>query len=73
MTGKDFSDGISKAIASIPELVMDRPNIHQVLFNYIIKPLLSGKPILEFGKVKWDYVIPPDDEDDEVLFEETNG
>jgi len=67
---RDFSDGISKIIATLPELVMDSPRIHHIVFDYIIKPLLDEK-ILNLKMVKWDMKPETDEEEeDDVLFEE---
>jgi hypothetical protein len=42
-----MKDGISRIIAALPELVMDSPKIHSIVFEYIIKPGIDKK-ILDF-------------------------
>lgn len=36
----EYSDGISKVITSLPELIMDYPAVHKLVFDYLIEPLL---------------------------------
>lgn len=41
MQNKDFSEGISKFVQFMPEIVLDLPQIHTYLWKYVIKPLLA--------------------------------
>lgn len=41
MQNKDFSEGISKFVEFMPEIVLDLPQIHTYLWKYVIKPLLA--------------------------------
>ena len=69
---KDFSEGISKIISALPELIMDCPKLHQIVYNYVIKPLIKAN-ILNFKLVKWDIKPPTRKEDDDMLFEDTDA
>ena len=37
----DYEEGLSMILGGLPELVMDSPKIHELVFNYMIKPLLD--------------------------------
>lgn len=69
---KDFSNGLSKIIAHLPELAMDCPTIHQRVFEYLIKPLIEAK-ILNYKFLRWDSKPTYDDEEEDALFEETDS
>ena len=49
----EYEEGLSKIIAGMPELVMDSPKIHELVFNYMVKPLMD-KGQLNYGNLKWD-------------------
>lgn len=50
---------------------MDSPLIHQLVYNYILEPLLTKKTI-DYKYINWDYKPPTEDDEDDGLFEETN-
>lgn len=74
MKAKDFSEGISKIISALPELVMDCPKLHQIVYNYLIKPLVKAN-ILNLKMLKWDIKPLPkeEDEDEDIAFEDTDA
>ena len=74
LLAKDFSDGISKIITALPELVMDCPKLHQIVYDYLIKPIRNAN-ILNFKMVKWDIkpLVKEEDEDEDLLFEDTDA
>jgi len=69
---KDVSDGISKIIGGLPELVMDSPVIHKLVYDFIICPSESSGTI-NYRKIRWDMKPSSDVEgEDDGLFEETD-
>lgn len=63
LVNKDFSDGLSKFVQFMPEIVLDLPQIHSYLFKYVIKPLLK-RSMLKMRFVQWS--IDPKDAPTEV-------
>lgn len=51
---------------------MDCPAIHQRVYEYLIKPLIDAK-ILNYKFLRWDLKPTYEDEDEDVLFEETDS
>jgi hypothetical protein len=42
LEAKDFAQGLSKIISNLAELVMDCPKLHQVVFKYLMLPLIEA-------------------------------
>jgi len=63
LVNKDFSDGLSKFVQFMPEIVLDLPQIHSYVFKYVIKPLLK-RSMLKMRFVQWS--IDPKDAPTEV-------
>lgn len=53
---------------------MDSPKIHELVFNYILKPLLENN-IIKYDNINWNVqsATAQDGEDDDVLFDETDA
>ena len=52
LTVKDYSDGTTKIIYMLSDLVDDAPKIHKLTFEYVLSPL-QKKGILNFRFVRW--------------------
>jgi len=65
----DFSDGISRFIQFLPELVIDVPLISKYLFTFVIKPLMDNN-MLDLRYIKWS--MEPEkkgDDEDDIVFD----
>jgi len=68
----DFSDGISSFISLMPELALDSPMLHQLLWKNVMKPLVSDS-CMQLKFVKFDADIPKKEgeeaEEDDYVFD----
>jgi hypothetical protein len=75
MQNKDFSEGISKFVQYMPEIVLDLPQIHSYVWKYVIKPLYT-KGALKLRFIQW--TADPKDKpavenEDDYVFDQTNS
>lgn len=66
---KDINKGLSRFADLLPELVLDCPQIHQYLMDYMIRPLQS-KNIVQYKHISWKVEEPKKEgeEDDDIIF-----
>lgn len=64
LNGKDYSEGTTKIIFMLSDLVQDTPIMHKLVYDFIISPL-QKKGILNFKFVRWD----SDQSSDEDVFD----
>lgn len=75
LVNKDFSEGLSKFVQFMPEIVLDLPQIHAYAWKYVIKPLYR-KGYLKLRFIQWS--IDPKDKpavenEDDYVFDQTNS
>lgn len=58
----------------MPELMLDIPQLPSYTFTYVIKPLHANNN-LKYNFVKWkiDKPQPAPDDDDDIVFDNTDG
>jgi hypothetical protein len=75
LQSKDFSEGLSKFVQFMPEIVLDLPQIHAYCFKFVIRPL-QKKGLLKMRFIKWS-VDPKDKpaevDPDDYVFDQTNS
>jgi len=75
LQSKDFSEGLSKFVQFMPEIVLDLPQIHAYCFKFVIRPL-QKKGLLKMRFIKWSVdpkEKPAEVDPDDYVFDQTNS
>lgn len=65
---RDINQGLSRFSDLLPELVLDCPQIHKYLMNFLIKPLRE-KNIVSYQHISWKFEkIKKEDDEDDIQF-----
>lgn len=73
LQSKDFSEGVSKFVQFMPEIVLDLPQIHAYCFKHVIKPLVR-RQCLKMRFVEWTSKEKPAEVDpDDYVFDSTDS
>jgi len=69
LKGSDINHGLSRFSDQLPELVLDCPQIHKYLMDYVIRPLRE-KNIVQYKHISWKFqkTKKDEDEDDDIIF-----
>jgi hypothetical protein len=58
LTVKDYSEGTTKIIYMLSDLVEDTPKIHRLVYDYVLSPL-QKKGILNLRFIRWSFDDDP--------------
>lgn len=71
LKSKDINQGLSRFSDLLAELVLDCPQIHKYLMDFLIKPLRE-KNIVQYKFITWKFEKPKKEDDDEDIVFGTN-